>query len=203
VSKDISVQLARAGSPAFPAALWLRAAGVVLAGSAFVALCAHIALPLSFTPAPLSMAPFAVLLLGLLLRPRLAAATLGAYLAEGALGLPVFAPTLPGGPAHLIGPTGGYLVAYPMAAALVAILWRRSRSSRSFAAAALSAAAGSAAILACGALWLAVFTHGSARSAMTLGVLPFLPGDALKILAAAGVAVGLLRLRRRTTQPQP
>jgi biotin transport system substrate-specific component len=78
--------------PASSASL-LRRAGIVLAGSAFIAVCAHIALPLYFSPVPLTMQTFAVLALGLLLPPRLAADTMLAYLAEGAVGLPVFAPT--------------------------------------------------------------------------------------------------------------
>src|SRR5579863_5713761 len=84
-----------------------RNAGIVLGGSVLVALCAHVSVPLYFTPVPLSLAPFAVLLLGLLLSPRLAAATLCAYLVEGAMGLPVFAPNplVPGSFAHLLGPT--------------------------------------------------------------------------------------------------
>ncbi|MGB6720674.1 MAG: biotin transporter BioY, partial [Terracidiphilus sp.] len=104
----------------------LRYAGVVLAGSALAAVCAHMAVPLFFTPVPLTVQPFAVLLLGLLLTPRMAAATLAAYLLEGAAGLPVFAPVpAVSGLAHLFGPTGGYLLAYPAAAALVSLLWRR------------------------------------------------------------------------------
>ena len=204
MSKEFSAQLApvaaQTAAPATSATptafAWLRPAGIVLAGSALVAVCAHVALPLYFTPVPLSLAPFAVLLLGLVLRPRVAAATLGAYLAEGALGLPVFAPgpLMASGLAHLLGPTGGYLLAYPFAVALVSFLWRR--SGRSFAAALASAAAGNLAILACGALWLAVLTHASAQSAVALGVLPFLPGDALKIVAAAALATGFQRLRR-------
>lgn len=191
MNKELSAQLA----PTAAAPAWLRASGIVLGGSALVAACAHVSLPLFFTPVPLSMAPFAVLLLGLALSPRLAAATLGAYLAEGALGLPVFAPVMAGGLAHLLGPTGGYLLAYPFAAALVSALWRR--SGRGYTSALLSAAAGNLAILACGALWLAVRTHASALSAVTFGVLPFLPGDALKIAAAAALATGFQRLRRQ------
>jgi biotin transport system substrate-specific component len=147
---------------------------------------------------PLSLAPFAVLVVGLLLRPRLAAATLCAYLAEGALGLPVFAPTplAPGGLAHLLGPTGGYLLSYPLAAALIAILVRR--TNRGVVPAALSAAAGSLVILFSGALWLAILTHASAQSVLTLAVLPFLPGDALKVVAAAALAAGWVRLRSRS-----
>jgi biotin transport system substrate-specific component len=174
----------------------LRSAGVVLAGSALVAVCSHIALPLWFTPVPLTLQPFAVLLLGLVLGPRLAAATLAAYLLEGAAGLPVFTPgfALGMGIAHLLGPTGGYLMSYPAAAALVA--WLRRRVKRGFAGAILSAAAGDAVILLCGFVWLAMWTHAGIGSAFVLAVLPFLPGDALKVVGAAGIARGLDRVRR-------
>lgn len=175
----------------------LRSAGVVLAGSALVAVSSHIALPLWFTPVPLTLQPFAVLLLGLLLSPRLAAATLGAYLLEGAAGLPVFAPgfALGAGLPHLLGPTGGYLMSYPASAALVS--WLRKGSARGFAGAVVSAAAGDALILLCGFAWLAMWTHASIGSAFAMAVLPFLPGEALKVAAAAGIARGLDRARRK------
>lgn len=175
----------------------LRTAGVIVAGSALVAMSSHIALPLWFTPVPLTLQPFAVLLLGLLLTPRLAAATLAAYLLEGAAGLPVFAPGLAfgAGIAHLLGPTGGYLMSYPAAGALIAALWRR--SGRGFAAALASAAAGNAVILLCGFAWLAAWTHAPLKTAFALAVLPFLPGDALKVAAAAAVARAVGRARRR------
>lgn len=175
----------------------LRGAGVVLAGSALVAVCSHIALPLWFTPVPLTLQPFAVLLLGLVLSPRLAAATLGAYLLEGAAGLPVFAPgfALGAGIAHLLGPTGGYLMSYPLAAA--AVSWLRKRIAHGFAGAALSAAAGDAMILLSGFVWLAVWTHAPAGSAFALAVLPFLPGEALKVVGAAGIVNGLDCIKRR------
>jgi biotin transport system substrate-specific component len=194
LSKELSVPL-NPVTAAKPAA-WLRRAGVVLAGSALLAVCAHVALPLYFTPVPLTLQTFAVLVLGLLLSPRLAAATLATYLAEGALGLPVFAPSPAiSGLAHLLGPTGGYLLAYPAAAALISWLWRR--TGRSFAAAALSAATGNLVILGCGALWLGIMTHAAGHSlaqvVLTLAVTPFLPGDALKIAAAAAVAAGWQR----------
>jgi biotin transport system substrate-specific component len=199
VSKEFSVPFppsAVVSAAPSRTSLWLRSTGIVLAGSALVAVCAHLAVPLFFTPVPLSMAPFAVLVLGLLLSPRLAAATLAAYLIEGAAGLPVFAPTPAlSGIAHLMGPTGGYLLSYPLAAALIAFLVRK--TSRGFVPAALSALAGSLVILLCGALWLAVLTHASMSSTFTMAVLPFLPGDALKVAAAAGLAAGWMRLRRR------
>lgn len=175
----------------------LRSAGVVLAGSALVAVCSHISIPLWFTPVPLTLQPFAVILLGLMLSPRLAAATLGAYLLEGAAGLPVFAPgfAVGAGIAHLLGPTGGYLMSYPGAAALVS--WTRRIVGRGFAGAALSAAAGNALILLCGFAWLTLWTHAAVGSAFALAVLPFLPGDALKVVAAAGIARGWDRVRRK------
>lgn len=177
----------------------LRNAGIVLSGTLLAAICAHIVLPLYFTPVPLTLQPLAVLLLGLVLSPRLAAATMAAYLAEGAIGLPVFAPgtEIFGGMAHLFGPTGGYLFAYPVAAALISVIWRRSR--RGFASAVLAAAAGDLLILLCGALWLAVWTHASAPVDLVMAVFPFLPGDALKVAAAAGMAVGFVRIRRHAT----
>lgn len=182
---------------------WLRPAGIVLAGSAFIAACAHIALPLYFTPVPLTLQPFAVLTLGLLLSPRLAAATLIAYLGEGAVGLPVFSPGVAGalGLAHVLGPTGGYLLAYPLAAALISVLWRS--SGRGFLGAMLSAAAGNALILCAGGLWLAVATHASLQLTMTQAILPFLPGDALKVAGAAALATGWQRLRHGKSSSFP
>lgn len=174
---------------------WLRTAGVLLAGSALLAVCARVSVPLWFTPVPLSLQPLGVLLLGLLLSPRLAAATIGLYLAEGAAGLPVFAPTASiGGVAHLIGPTGGYLLAYPVGAVLISTLWRR--SGRGFASALASAALGDLVILVCGALWLAIASHISIWTALTLAAVPFMPGDTLKIAAAAGAAFAWMRVRR-------
>ncbi len=192
MNKEISVPIA-ASAGWTSASPWLRSVGVVLLGSALLAVCAHVSAPLWFTPVPLSLQPFGVLLLGLLLSPRLAVATVGAYILEGAAGLPVFAPG-PTGVAHLLGPTGGYLLAYPIAAFMISALWRR--SGRGFAAGLASAALGDLAILFCGALWLSIISKGSFWAALSLAAVPFLPGDALKIAAAAGTATGLRRLRR-------
>src|ERR1700761_6659041 len=109
---------------ALPSPAWSTIVAVVLA-TALVAICAHIALPLGFTPVPVTMQTFAVLLLGLLFAPVPAFACLALYLMEGALGLPVFSPHGPGGIAQLLGPTGGYLLSYPFAAALASLLYRR------------------------------------------------------------------------------
>lgn len=198
MSKEISIPRVHSGAPTAAGIRLLRQAGVVIAGSVFVAACSHVAIPLYFTPVPLTLQPFAVLVLGLLLSPRLAAATLAAYLAEGALGLPVFAPGLDaGGVAHLLGPTGGYLLAYPAAAALISLVYRRTR--RRFGTGLLSAGAGNLLILACGALWFTVLFHAPIRLVLTQTVVPFLPGDALKVAAAAALAAGAGRLRRRSS----
>lgn len=176
---------------------WLRNTGIVVFGSAFVAACSHLSIPLWFTPVPLTMQPFAVLLLALILTPGLATATLCAYLMEGALGLPVFAPGFgfSAGMAHLLGPTGGYLWSYPVAAALASSLFRS--SSRGFVAAIAGAALGNLVILFSGFVWIAAYAHASAGTAFTLAVLPFLPGDALKVIAVASIATGFRRVRHR------
>lgn len=197
MSKELSVGLDGAPRAVEQPILWLRTAGIVVAGSAFVAVCAHIVLPLNFTPVPLTLQTFAVLVLGLLLSPRLAAATLTAYLVEGALGLPVFSPVpaIVGGMAHLLGPTGGFLLSYPAAGA--AVSWLSRKAGINFAGIVASAAAGTVVMLGCGAVWLAILTHGSAQTILTLGVIPFLPGEALKIVTAAGVTLGYRRFLRR------
>jgi len=174
----------------------VRTAVTIVFGSLLVALCAHVSIPLWFTPVPLTLQTFAVLFLGLVLSPAAAAATLLLYLAEGATGLPVFSPYGPGGFLHLFGPTGGYLLSYPFAAALTSFL-RRRFAGGGFAPSLLAAASGSGVILLCGAAWLAILTHQSAEAVLALAVLPFLAGDTLKVAAAAGAAAGLRRLRLR------
>jgi biotin transport system substrate-specific component len=197
------MQSASATSPriAVTPSLALRHAAVLLLGSLFVAVCAHIAVPLWFTPVPVTLQTFAVLLLGLALSPRLSAATLALYLVEGMCGLPVFSPTGPITFLHLFGPTGGYLLAYPAAAALTGLLRRRLSSGRIgsalFTSALAAAATGSALILLSGAAWLTILTHQSPSSVFILAVAPFLPGDILKLIASAGIAYGWNRYRTR------
>jgi biotin transport system substrate-specific component len=184
--------------PASPA---VRFSVAVIAGSALLALSAHISFQLFFTPVPFTLQPFAVLLIGLLFDPAVAFATLVAYLVEGASGLPVFAPNGLGGILDLMGPTGGFLFSYPFAVFLVSKLYRSFRPA-SFTWAALSAAAGSVVYFACGASWLAIIAHQPMRIALKLAVWPFLAGDALKIVAAAAIVTGLHRLRnRQNTEP--
>ena len=82
---------------------------LAVGATAFVALCAHISVPLYFTPVPLTLQTLAVILIGLTLGPALGASAMVLYLAEGAMGLPVFSPHGPGGIAQLLGPTAGFL----------------------------------------------------------------------------------------------
>ena len=188
---------ASAATPALPrlqSALLRNSLAIVL-GSLFVAICAHLSVPLWFTPVPITLQPFAVLLLGLLLSPGAAAGALVLYLAEGALGLPAFTPHGPGGMLQLLGPTGGYLLSYPCVAALTSWL-RRRLPSTPFVSALLAASAGDALILLCGAAWFAVLQPHSLTAILTLSILPFLPGDILKVIAAAGMATGFRRFRR-------
>ena len=158
-----------------------RDALLALTFSLVTALSAQIAVPLPFSPVPLTGQTFGVLLTGALLGPRLGALAMLLYLIEGACGLPFFA----GGAfglARFAGPTGGYLVAYPLAAALVGWLATRGWDRRPLTMLA-AMLLGSLVIFALGAAWLAHFVGAS--HALTLGVLPFLPGDAVKALLAA------------------
>jgi len=173
----------------------LRHGALAVLGSLLVAVCAHVSIPLWFTPVPLTLQTFAVLFLGLILSPGLAASALGLYLLEGMAGLPVFSPIGAGGFLHLFGPTGGYLLSYPAAAALAGML-RRRIGNGGFAPSLAAAAVASLLILLAGAAWLGIVTHQSAGTVFVLAVAPFLPGDILKLTAAAAAAVGLRRFRR-------
>ena len=159
-------------------------AGAVVLGSLFVALCAQIAVPLPWTPVPMTMQPFGVLLVGLLLGPSISAAAMAAYLLEGAAGLPVMVPGFGG--LLPLGASAGYLLSYPLAAALAGLIFTRPR--RGFAGALFAASAADLLILASGAAWLGLLTHGSVSGTLRLAVLPFLAGDAIKVVLAAGLA---------------
>src|SRR5215468_6134616 len=115
---------------------WAQQAAIVGGASLFVALCARVTLPLPFTPVPLTLQNFGVLMVGLCLGSRRGFAALALYLAEGLMGLPVFNPAGPGGIAQLLGPTGGYLLAYPFVAGIAGWLFERGRKTFARAAAA-------------------------------------------------------------------
>src|SRR5690242_14225426 len=92
----------------------IKQVAIVICASAVIAVCARIVLPLPFTPVPLTLANFGVLLVGLTLGSRRGFAAAALYLGWGAMGLPVFASSGPGSIAQMLGPTGGYLWAYPV-----------------------------------------------------------------------------------------
>lgn len=167
-----------------------RAIGVTVFAMA-TAFGAKTALPLPGTPVPFTFQVLFVLLAGALLGPRLGAASQFAYVALGAMGAPVFAAG--GGLAYLLGPTGGYLLAFPAAAFVVGAITGRSGGVVRLA---LALAAGAAVIHAGGAAWLAVIT-GDLGEAVAYGVGPFLALDVVKI--ALALLVGL-RLRPRTLE---
>lgn len=163
---------------------------LVASFAALMPLLARIAVPLPFTPVPITGQTFGVLLAGALLGPRRGALAMLLYLAEGLAGLPVFAggtsawsPSRAGVPV-IVGPSAGYLFSYPLAAWAVGFLAERGWDRR-FSRAVASMLVGEAIIYLVGLPWLGTYV-GVAR-AVPLGLLPFVPGDALKLLLAAAV----------------
>jgi biotin transport system substrate-specific component len=168
-----------------------------LAATAVVAAAAHVAIPLPFTPVPLTLQPLAVLGVGLALGPVEGFLTMLAYLAEGAMGLPVFSPTGLGGLAQLFGPTGGFLMAYPLVAAIAGGLTRglATRTPR-FLAAFVAGNLAMAVLIISGASWLMYLGHLSLHATWIAAVAPFLPGEFVKVVVAAGVYSTLARAPR-------
>ncbi len=166
----------------------LRRTAAIVAGALLVALGAQISVPLPATPVPLTFQVPAALIVGGLLGSRLGAASLVFYLLLGVLGLPVFAPIGLPGVARLIGPTGGYLLALPLAAAVMGLAAREPRAIWRLAA---GLVAGLTVIYAGGIAQLAIL-GGNLATAWQLGSLPFILGDAAK-LVLAGLVVGRFR----------
>jgi biotin transport system substrate-specific component len=165
---------------------------LMVAASLFVALCARVTLPLPFTPVPLTLQNFGVLLVGLTLGSRRGFAALALYLAEGMAGLPVFSPVGPGGVAQLIGPTGGFLLAYPIVASIAG--WIVENGRKSFARAASASFIAEIVLFASGLSWLAILTH-SVSQAVRWGLYWFVFAEVIKIMMAAALANGWQRIR--------
>jgi len=169
---------------------WAKQAAIVIAGSLFVALCARVTVPLPFTPVPLTLQNFGVLAVGLLLGSRRGFAALSLYLIEGACGLPVFSPAILGsGITHILGPTGGFLMAYPLVALVAGWIYKRKseHSSHRFAWAVLSSVAAELVLFAGGLSWLAVLTH-SVSLAIRYGLYWFFFAEVIKVMMAAAIA---------------
>lgn len=175
LAPTLSVRLLPAVNPK------LRDLLLISAGAALTALLAQLRMPLPFTPVPLTGQTFAVLLVGAALGARRGLASLALYALSGALGLPVFSGGASGA-AYAFGPTGGYLLGFIAAACVTGLLAERGLE-RNFRTSLLPFLAGTVIIYALGAVWLAFYVGPAA--AIAKGVLPFLPGDLLKLLLAA------------------
>jgi biotin transport system substrate-specific component len=161
---------------------------LLIAGfSLVIALCAQVAIPLPFTPVPVTLQTLAVIVAGGLLGSARGTAAVLAYIGEGFAGLPVFSGGR-AGVAHLFGPTGGYLVGFVLAAFLVGLLVEHG-AGRSWLATCAALVAGSLIIYVPGAIWLGAFT--GMQKALALGVTPFLIGDALKTIVGCGIVSGV------------
>lgn len=173
-----SLPLALAVVPA--STLWRIA--LVVGASLLIALAAQVAVPLPFSPVPVTGQTYAVLVVGAALGSRLGLAAVVLYVLEGIAGLPVFAPGGASGAARLLGPTGGYLVGF--AAAAYCVGWLAERGwDRDLGRCALAMLAGSLLIYALGLTWLARFVP--ADRVLVAGLVPFVPGDVVKLVLAA------------------
>lgn len=190
--------VARGGAAASPTT---RAIAVVFV-AVLTAVAAQVSIPVPFTQVPFTFQPTVVLLGALVLGARQGAAAQALYLAAGIAGLPVFAtsPTLPPGLWRLLGPTGGFLLAYPLAAYVTGALAQRGWNRR-YLTSVLAMLAGLTIIYAGGAAWLGLAARtvtGTAavglQAAFVNGIAPFIVADVFKIAAAAGTAPALWRL---------
>jgi biotin transport system substrate-specific component len=171
----------------------VRNLALIIGGSLLVALCARISIPLPFTPVPLTVQNFGVLLVGLLLGSRRGCAAMLLYLAEGAVGLPVFSPTGAGGLAQLFhGATSGFLLAYPLVAFSAGYVMERGR--KTFLRAAVAGFLGEIVLFTAGLAWLAVLTRSLAQ-AVRWGLYWFVFAEVIKVMMAAGIAAQWQRLR--------
>jgi len=174
----------------------------VLFLAGLTAAAAQISFPLPFTQVPFTFQPMVVLVGGLVLGSRLGFTSQVLYLMAGIAGLPVFATsaTLPPGFLRLLGPTGGYLMSYPVAAFVVGVLAERGFAKR-YVTSVAAMLVGLLIIYTSGTLWLAYFARlASSNAAVGLstalvsGVYPFVVADLAKLAAAAGITPGLWRL---------
>lgn len=178
----------------------IRVASVLLI-TALTAAAAQVSIPLPFTPVPFTLQPMVVLLGGAALGARLGMSAQVIYLLAGIAGLPVFAASavLPQGPLRLLGPTGGFLWSYPVAALVAGSLAERGFDRRYLTSVA-AMTCGLAIVFACGVTWLALFARPAGTgfdAALRTGFYPFVPADIFKVLIAAAIMPSLWRLLGR------
>ena len=170
---------------------------LAFAATALVAACAHVSLPLPFTPVPLTLQNFAVLLVGMALGPVAGFSAMVLYLAQGAIGLPMFTPNGPVGVARLLGPTAGFLFSYPLVAASAGWVVRAMENVGSrFTRGIVAGMVATLILFACGAGWMATLLHLSASATWHMAIAPFLPGEVVKVTAAAGIFSAMQRWRQ-------
>ena len=175
---------------------WPRSVSLVFAFSLLTALAAQIVIPIG--PVPITGQTFAVLLTGALLGSRLGAMAMIVYLIEGASGLPFFYGGT-SGIGHILGQTGGYLVAFPAAAFITGAFAEQGWDKR-FVTAVGAMVTGSLIIVLAGWAWFSYVTHTALKTAFLVSVLPVIPGDMIKILlAAAALPSGWYVLERRAS----
>ena len=176
----------------FPrAADWLRDMVLIVLGALFVAALAQVKIPLPFTPVPWTGQTFAVLLVGAALGSKRGAASMALYIALGALGLPVFAGGA-SGMTYLSGATLGYLVGFVIAAYVIGLLAERGLE-RSVRTSLIPFLLGTIIIYICGVAWLTIIL-GSLSQAIAAGIVPFLIGDTIKLVAASLVLPGAWKI---------
>ena len=158
---------------------FLKSIFLVLSGVIFLSIMSQLIIPLYFTPVPISLGSFGVILIALLYGRKLGTATVLSYVVAGSLGAPVFAGFKAG---SLFSPTGGYILGY-IAAALILGFLSDKGIAKSYVKTFLSLLLASAVILVLGALVLILFVPS--KDIFMIGVLPFIPGDMLKVVAAA------------------
>jgi len=171
---------------------WVRNIALVVGAAAFVALCAQIAIPLPFTPVPLTLQTFAVVLSAGVLGSWRGAAAMLLYAIVGSLGAPIFFL----GSSGFGGVTFGYVIGFIVGAWVVGRIAERG-ATRTFWRAVGLMVIGNVIVYVFGTTWLAVSLQWDAATAITMGVLPFLVGDAIKILVAAGLLPAAWRLVRK------
>ncbi|MGO9307937.1 MAG: biotin transporter BioY [Spirochaetia bacterium] len=202
MASPVSADMVR---PASPRLARVFDVALIAGFSLLIALSAQVAIPLPFTPVPVTLQTFAILLTGVLLGSRRGAIAAAAYVAEGSLGLPFFSGGT-AGIAHLLGPTGGYLVGCVAAACVAGLLAEKGISGKP-ARLVLTLCAADLLVFIPGLAWLGLFV-GPGKAVM-LGFLPFAVGDALKIAAAWGVlsaaslVASRVRDRARPGMPRP
>jgi biotin transport system substrate-specific component len=189
----LATMIARPASAEWHALRVWQQLGAALFVTVLTIAAAQISIPIPFTPVPFTFQPMIVLVGAAALGARLGAMSQILYLTLGVLGLPVFAasPILPQGVARMLGPTGGYLMAYPLAAFVTGLLAERGFDRR-YLTAVLAMVCGLAVVFAGGVSWLAIYAPSQGWSgALAAGLYPFIAADVVKLLVAAGIMPGL------------